>query len=430
MHDFRYKNGRLYCEKVSIEEIAEKVGTPFYLYSHQTLLRHFTAYRKAFAPVPHLIAFATKANSNLAVLRLFAKEGGGADIVSEGELRRALAAGVGPKKMVFAGVGKTREEMRAALRAGILMFNVESAQELVALDEVAKELRLKAPVALRVNPDINPKTHPYISTGLKKSKFGIEIAQAVAQYRIASRLANIEVVGIHSHIGSQLTQAKPFVDALKRVSSLIGDLRERGLQIRYWDIGGGLGITYNAEKPPLPKDLAGALLPLLKKSGCVIILEPGRSLVGNAGVLVTRVIYTKTGETKNFVVVDAGMNDLIRPSLYDAYHEILPVVKKKRRSQVVDVVGPICESGDFLARERKMPQAAPDELLAVMSAGAYGFSMSSNYNARPRPPEILVHGEAYDTIRRRETMEDLIRGERIPEFLDFEGYDTGSQRRT
>src|SRR5581483_7354638 len=346
--------------------------------------------------------------------------GGGVDIVSEGEMHRALAAGIDPKKMVFAGVGKTRQEMRAALQRGILMFNVESSQELTALDEVAKELRVKAPVALRVNPDINPKTHPYISTGLKKSKFGIEITKAISQYQLAARLSNIEIVGIHSHIGSQLTQVKPFVDALKRISKLIEELRSQGLGIRYWDIGGGLGITYDAEKPPLPKELAAVLLPLLKKSGCTIILEPGRSLVGNACILVTRVIYTKEGEAKNFVVFYAGMNDLIRPSLYEAYHEIVPVVKKKRKSQVVDVVGPICESGDFLAQEREMPQTAPDELLAVMSAGAYGFAMSSNYNARPRPPEILVRGEGFDMIRERESLDDLIRGERIPEFLELE----------
>lgn len=420
MHDFKYKNGKLFCEKVSVEEIAKKVGTPFYAYSHQTLQRHFTAYQKAFAGVPHLIAFAMKANSNVAILRLFTNAGGGVDIVSEGELHRALAAGIDPKKMVFAGVGKTRQEMRAALQKGILMFNVESSQELTALDEVAKELRVKAPVALRVNPDINPKTHPYISTGLKKSKFGIEITKAISQYQLAARLSNIEIVGIHSHIGSQLTQVKPFVDALKRISKLIQELRGQGLGIRYWDIGGGLGITYDAEKPPAPKELAAVLLPLLKASGCTIILEPGRSLVGNAGILVTRVIYTKEGEAKNFVVVDAGMNDLIRPSLYEAYHEIVPVVKKKRKSQVVDVVGPICESGDFLAQERELPQTAPDELLAVMSAGAYGFAMSSNYNARPRPPEILVRGETYDIIRERESLDDLIRGERIPEFLDLE----------
>ncbi|MFQ5950315.1 MAG: diaminopimelate decarboxylase, partial [Nitrospiria bacterium] len=311
-------------------------------------------------------------------------------------------------------------EMQEALRAGILMFNVESAQELVALDETAKALEVKAPVALRVNPDINPKTHPYISTGLKKSKFGIDILRAVSQYRIASHLSSIDVVGIHSHIGSQLTRLRPFVDALKRVGGLIDELRRLGLDIQYWNIGGGLGITYSEETPPIPKEMAAAILPLLKKSGCRIILEPGRSIAGNAGVLVTRVIYTKEGETKNFVVVDAGMNDLIRPSLYGAYHEIRPVVKRRRKAQVVDVVGPICESGDFLAQGREVPQMVPDELLAVMSAGAYSFTMASNYNARPRPPEILVHGDAYEIIRERETMNDLIRGEHIPAFLSQE----------
>ncbi len=417
MNDFRYQRGRLFCEQVAVEEIAEKVGTPFYLYSRSTLARQFLAYQRAFASVPHLIAFAMKANSNIAILRLFSTLGGGADIVSEGELYRARAAGVDPNQIVFAGVGKTKGEMRAALRAGVLMFNIESAQELVALDDVAKEVGIAAPVALRVNPDINPRTHPYISTGLKKSKFGIEIAQAVTQYKLAAQLSHIRVVGIHSHIGSQLTQVKPFVDALKRVSGLIVQLRAEGLKIEHWDIGGGLGITYDAETPPQPAELAAAILPLLKESGCRIILEPGRSLVGNAGILVTRVIYTKEGEAKNFVIVDAGMNDLIRPSLYEAYHEILPVTKRRRKTGKVDVVGPICESGDFLAQDRVMPEARADELLAVMSAGAYGFSMASNYNARPRAPEVLVNGAGFDIIRRRETLDDLIRGEEIPDDL-------------
>jgi diaminopimelate decarboxylase len=420
MHDFHYKRDQFYCEKVPLATIAEEVGTPFYVYSHQTLDRHLMAYQKAFSKVPHIIAYAVKANANIAILRLFAKGRGGADIVSGGELHRALMAGVNPKQMVFAGVGKTRDEIRMALKVGILMFNVESPQELVALDEVAKSLHLKAPVALRVNPDVNPKTHPYISTGLKNSKFGINIFLALQQYQLASHLSNIEVVGIHSHIGSQLTQVKPFVDALKRVARLIEELRGRGVTINYWDIGGGLGITYKTETPPLPGDLARAVLPLLQKSGCTIILEPGRSLVGNAGVLITRVIYTKEGEERNFVVVDAGMNDLIRPSLYGAYHEILPLTKRKRPNKIVDVVGPICESGDFLAQGRKMPQVGQDELLAVMSAGAYGFSMASNYNARPRPAEVMVSGPRYEIIRGRETMADLVRGERIPEFLDLE----------
>lgn len=417
MHNFHYKEGQLYCEDLAVEALADALGTPLFIYSHATLLRHITAYKEAFASVPHLIAFAVKANSNIAILRLFAKEGEGADIVSGGELSRGLAAGIDPKKMVFAGVGKTKKELKEGLQAGILMFNIESSQELIALDEVAKELNMTAPVALRVNPNVNPETHPYISTGLKKSKFGIEITKAVEQYKLAQRLENIEVVGIHSHIGSQLTKVKPFVDALGLILELIEGLREQGTNIRYWDIGGGLGITYDSEKPPLPKTLADALMPLLKKSGCQIILEPGRSLAGNAGILVTRVIYTKKGEAKNFIVVDAGMNDLIRPSLYEAYHEIRPVIENDRDLELVDVVGPICESGDFLAQNRELAQVGQDELLAVMSAGAYAFTMSSNYNSRTRPAEILVKADGYDIIRERETMDDLMRGEKIPDYL-------------
>ncbi len=417
MNDFVYKKNKLHCGSVDIEAIAKEVGTPFYLYSADMIMRHLNAYLKAFSSVPLMVAYASKANSNIAILRLLAKGGGGADIVSDGELQRALRAGIAPQKIVFAGVGKTRAEMGNALRAGILMFNVESEQELIALDETAKSLKMKARIALRVNPDVNPKTHPYISTGLKKSKFGINKGDALTHYKLASRLANIEVVGIHSHIGSQLTNVKPFVAALQKISELIESLRVDGIQIQYWDIGGGLGITYDNEAPPLPKDLAMALLPILKASKCTIILEPGRSVIGNAGILVTRVIYTKKTALKNFVVVDAGMNDLIRPSLYGAYHKILPVVKKKRQNQIVDVVGPICESGDFLAQDRNLPQVAQEELLAVMSAGAYGFSMSSNYNARPRPAEILVHKNDFLIIRERESVHDLMRGEKIPDFL-------------
>jgi len=423
LNDFHYKNGTLHCEGLALSDIAEKVGTPFYAYSYAGLLGQIQAYQEAFAKVPHLIAFAVKANSNIAVLRLFGREGGGADIVSGGELHRALVAGIDPKRIVFAGVGKTKAEMKDALKAGILMFNIESEQELTALDECAKSLQLMAPVALRVNPNVNPKTHPYISTGLKKSKFGIEIGQAVAQYHLAMGLSNIKVVGIHSHIGSQLTEVGPFVDTLTRVYELIEALRADEVTIEHWDIGGGLGIVYDNEKPPSQKEMAAALLPLLKKSGCHIILEPGRSLVGNAGALVTRVIYTKKGEAKNFVVVDAGMNDLIRPSLYEAYHDIRPVVEKKRKKEVVDVVGPICESGDFLAQDRELGQVESDELLAVMSAGAYAFSMSSNYNSRPRPPEILVRGDTFEIIRKRETMEDLLQGERVPDYLQ-DGYES------
>ncbi len=417
MNDFQYKKNQLYGEKVSLSEIAEAVGTPFYLYSAAALRRHITAYKKAFSSVPHLIAYAMKANANLSVLHLLGKEGAGADIVSVGELYRVLKAGISPEKIVFAGVGKTKDEMRQALRAGILLFNVESEQELIALDEAAKSCGKKASVALRVNPDVDPKTHPYISTGLKKSKFGVAHVHALSLYKLAGRLSHINVAGVHSHIGSQLTQVKPFVDAIRKMGELIQFLRKDGLDIRYWNIGGGLGVQYDQESPPLPSDLAKNILPILKASGCTIIMEPGRSIVANAGILVTRVIYTKATETKKFVVVDAGMNDLIRPSLYEAYHQILPVVKKKRPDHVVDVVGPICESGDFLAQDRTMPEVMPDELLAVMSAGAYGFTMASNYNARPRVPELMVDGDRYAIIRERETHKDLVRGEKIPAFL-------------
>jgi diaminopimelate decarboxylase len=417
MNDFQYKKSQLYCEKASIEEMAKTVGTPFYLYSAAALRRNITAYQKAFSAVPHLIAYAMKANANLSVLHLLGKEGAGADIVSVGELYRVLKAGIAPEKIVFAGVGKTKDEMREALRTGILLFNVESEQELIALNEVAKSCGKKAAVALRVNPDVDPKTHPYISTGLKKSKFGVARVHALSLYKLAGRLSNINVSGVHSHIGSQLTQVKPFVDAIRKMGELIQALRKDGFDIRYWNIGGGLGVQYDQESPPLPSDLAKNILPILKASGCTIIMEPGRSIVANAGILVTRAIYTKATEAKKFVVVDAGMNDLIRPSLYDAYHQILPVVKKKRPDHVVDVVGPICESGDFLAQDRTMPEVMPNELLAVMSAGAYGFTMASNYNARLRAAELMVDGDRYAIIRERETHKDLVRGEKIPAFL-------------
>jgi diaminopimelate decarboxylase len=417
MHEFRYRNQELYCEQVPISAVAEKVGTPFYLYSHQTLLNHYRAYDAAFSAIPHIVAYAVKANANLAILRLFAKEGSGADIVSEGELYRALKAGIEPQKMVFAGVGKSRKEIQEALKSDILLFNVESSQELTLINEVSAQMKRRARVALRVNPHIDPKTHPYISTGLKKSKFGVSIKQAVEEYKTARTLKHTDIVGVHTHIGSQLTQVKPFVEALERILELTEQIQDMGIPIKYLDMGGGLGITYSAEEPPHPKDLAEAVLPLLKGKGYTLILEPGRVLVGNAGALITRVMYTKASEEKRFVIVDAGMNDLIRPSLYEAYHEIQPVLRQNRPEQVVDVVGPICESGDFLAKERSLPECHSGELLAVMSAGAYGFSMASNYNARPRVPEVLVHGDRYEVIRERESLEDLTRGERIPGFL-------------
>ena len=417
MNRFHYKGKELFCEDVPIQKIAKEVGTPFYLYSTETLQRHFQALDQAFKEISHLIAFAVKANGNLAILRLFGKEGGGADIVSGGELFRALKAGIHPKKMVFAGVGKTRQEISKALKANILLFNVESPQELSLINDVAKEEGKKAPVALRVNPNINPKTHPYISTGLKKNKFGIPIKEAIEGYQFAKALKNLKIQGVHCHIGSQLTEVQPFVDALKKVLKLVQKLEDEGISIQYLDLGGGLGITYEDEVPPLPRDFAKAILPLLRGKPYTLILEPGRVLTGNAGILVTQLLFLKEGPKKRFAIVDAAMNDLIRPTLYEAHHEILPVVKNGRKPILVDVVGPICETGDFLGKDRKITAYRPGDLLAVMSAGAYGFSMSSNYNARPRVAEVLVKKNRYTVIRKRESYNDLIKGEVIPSFL-------------
>ena len=418
MHDFQYQGEELYCEEVPIRQIAEQVGTPCYIYSHRTLIRHFHAFDQAFQAIPHIVAFAMKSNSNLTVLRILAREGSGADIVSGGELFRALQAGISPNKIVFAGVGKSKEEIRYALESDILMFNVESPGELQQINTVAGAMGLRARVALRINPDIDPQTHPYISTGLKKSKFGIGADQALGEFAAAGKLPHIEVVGVHSHIGSQLTQVTPFVDALKKAIALIQTLQANGVHIQYLNIGGGLGITYSDETPPHPKELAAAISPLLQTVSCQIIMEPGRSIVGNAGILVTKVLYNKDGANKRFVIVDAAMNDLLRPSLYEAHHDIQPVMKNESSVvNTVDVVGPICESGDFLAKDRKMPQSQPGDLLAVMSAGAYGFTMSSNYNSRPRVPEVLVKGKDIIVIRKRESYEDLVRGESIPEIF-------------
>ena len=418
MHDFHYHNDALFCEDVPLERLAKEQGTPCYIYSHATLTRHFQAFDQAFAAVPHLIAFAMKANSNLAILRLMASLGSGADIVSGGELFRALQAGIPPSKIVFAGVGKSPEEIGYALDSDILLFNVESPAELQAINDVARGKGLRARVALRVNPDIDPQTHPYITTGLKKSKFGIGADRALEEFTTAAALPNVEVIGVHAHIGSQLTQVSPFVDSLKRVVGLIETLKSRGIPIRYLNIGGGLGITYSDETPPLPTEYANAIMPLLQASQCEIIMEPGRVIAGNAGVMLTHVLYIKETGAKNFAIVDAAMNDLLRPSLYQAHHDILPVRQVPNASEAVfDVVGPVCESGDFLAQGRTLPAVKAGDLLAVMSAGAYGFTMASNYNSRPRVPEILVKGAESFVIRDRETFDDLVRGERIPEFL-------------
>ncbi len=419
MHDFVYKNGELYCEGVSVKAVAQRVGTPFYLYSSKTLANHVRAFDSAFAGAPHIICFAVKANSNTAVLRLLGREGAGADIVSGGELFRALRAGIAPKKIVYAGVGKRRDEIEYALKMDILMFNVESGEELLAIDRAAGEMHTTARIALRVNPDIDPGTHEYISTGLRENKFGIPLERALEYYQTAKGLPHVEVVGIHQHIGSQITEVRPFVDAIKKIVGFIEEIRSAGIEIKYINIGGGLGITYKDETPPHPKELAKALHPILKQCRCTLVLEPGRAIVGNAGILVTRVLYHKDSGEKKFVIVDAGMNDLIRPSLYEAYHEIKPVIEPASAGgAAVDVVGPICESGDFLAKDREMPPVQQGELLAVMGAGAYGFSMSSNYNSRPRVAEVMVKGAEYFVVRERETYSELIRGEKVPRWLD------------
>jgi len=417
MNHFTYQNQELCCEEVPVAKIAAEVGTPFYLYSHATLAQHFRAFDTAFAKIPHLSCFAVKSCSNLAILRLFAQLGGGADIVSGGELFRALSAGVPPERIVYSGVGKTSEELAYALQANILQFNVESEQELEALQEVAAAAGVQARVSFRVNPDVDPQTHAYISTGLAKNKFGIPIDQAVAVYLRARSLANIQIQGVSCHIGSQLTLVSPFIESLQKLKGFIGRLQAEGITISHLDLGGGLGIQYRDEEPPHPEEYARAIQAELAGIDCTLILEPGRVIVGNAGALITRVHYTKQGPTKKFIIVDAGMNDLARPSLYGAYHAIRPVHESGRGQELADVVGPICETGDFLSRDQEVPVSVPGELLAVMSAGAYGFSMSSNYNSRPRVAEVLVARAGYHVIRRRESYDDLIRGEEIPAFL-------------
>ena len=416
MHFFQYRGNELYAEDVPVRLLAESYGTPLYIYSHETLVRHFRAYDDAYGTFPHIICYALKANTNGAILKLLAQQGSGADIVSGGELFRALKAGIPAEKIVYAGVGKTEDEIRFALRSRVLMFNVESADELREIDRVAGTMKVTAPIALRINPDIDPQTHPYISTGMKEHKFGISIDDAIEHYRLASRLRNIAVVGVQKHIGSQITKIAPFVDAVKRILILLDALKKQKITIRYLDIGGGLGITYQRENPPVPADIAKRLLPLFKGRDITLVMEPGRSIVGNAGILVTRTLYLKQGAGKTFVIVDAGMNDLMRPSLYDAYHHISPVVKKKREQIRADVVGPICESGDFLAKGRTIDRVKRGEYLAVMSAGAYGMSMSSTYNSRPRLAEVMVKGERHALISKRGSYEDLVQHELMPRY--------------
>jgi diaminopimelate decarboxylase len=425
MHYFHYINKDLFCEDVPVRRICEEVGTPVFIYSRATLERHFKIFQEPFSGVDHLICYSMKACSNIAILRIFGNLGSGMDIVSGGELYRALQGGIDPSRVVYSGVGKKASEIDEALAADILLFNVESEEELILLDQRAQALGRQARVALRVNPDVDPLTHPYVSTGLRKNKFGIDIHGVIELYRRAKLMKGIDPVGVDCHIGSQLTELSPFLDALDRLKILIGQLASEGIEIRHLDIGGGLGIPYEHEQPPLPSVYGAAMVEQAADMRVQIILEPGRILVGNAGILVTTVLFRKQGPEKQFVIVDAGMNDLIRPSLYGAHHSIWRVRKNDETSSpstrlVVDVVGPICESGDFLAQDRYMEAVESGDLLALMSAGAYGFSMSSNYNSRPRSAEVLVDGKEYAIIRERETYEDLVRGERIPStILDY-----------
>ncbi len=417
MNHFVYQNDDLYCEDVSVAYIAEQIGTPFYLYSYSTIKRHFMVFEDAFTDLDHLTCFSVKSNSNLAILRLLALEGGGADIVSGGEFFRAIRAGITPDKIVFSGVGKTPKDMEIALKSDIFMFNVESDQELQALDRIAKDIGCKAMVAIRINPDVAPKTHPYIVTGFGENKFGIQIKDSLNTYALAKHLKNIDVKGISCHIGSQLTEINPFVEALQRLKELLRELKKMELDIKFLNLGGGLGITYSDENPPHPFEYARALRETIGENTVTLILEPGRVIIGNAGILVTRVLYTKSTANKRFIIVDTGMNDLIRPTLYDSFHAVQPVKMTHSEMFTADLVGPICETGDFLAKDRKMPPFKPGDLVAIMSAGAYGFSMASNYNSRPRPAEAMVKGKLFSIIRSREAYEDLISGEVIPEFL-------------
>ncbi len=413
MHYFWYNKNRLYCEDVPVAEVARKVGTPFYLYSQSTLERHFKVFDMAFGALPHLTCYAVKANSNLAVLSLFRRLGAGFDIVSGGELQRALKAGGDPQKIVFSGVGKSEDEMDLALQQDLLQFNIESPGELAMLEARARALNKTARIALRVNPNVDPKTHPYVATGLRQHKFGVPMEKAPEIYNKASRSQHLKITGIGFHIGSQITRVEPFIEALNRLKEMVLALRSNDIVIQYLDLGGGLGITYNDEVPPHPDDYGKAVLDVVKDLECTLLLEPGRVIVGNAGILVTRVVITKQNEGKNFVIVDAGMNDLLRPSLYGSYHGIQPETLSRRGRWTADIVGPVCESGDFLARDRDMPVVKARDLLAVMSAGAYGFVLSSNYNSRPRVPEVMVSGKRMKVVRRRESFRDLIRGESV-----------------
>lgn len=408
MHYFNMKNGELFAEEIPVAQLVEQFGTPLYIYSARTFREHFQTFAAAFKDIPHLTCFSVKACSNLMILKLLQDLGAGMDIVSGGELHRALLAGVSPKYIVYSGVGKTQAEIEKSIDVGILMFNVESVGELECLSKIAAAKGTKVKISLRVNPDVDPKTHPYISTGLQENKFGLDIESALAAYKLAKDLPGIELAGIDCHIGSQLTTLEPFLEALNKVLNFKSAVEDLGIKIHYLDLGGGLGITYDNETPPHPEQFGKAVSEMLKGHDLTLVLEPGRVIAGNAGIMVTKVLYVKETPSKTFVIVDAAMNDLVRPSLYGSYHTIAEVSPKGRPPVTVDVVGPICESGDFLAQDRALPGMAEGESLAIFSSGAYGFTMSSNYNSRPRAAEVLVDGEKVFLARRRETYEDLV----------------------
>ncbi len=412
-----YRRDNFYLEGVSLADIARRVGTPFYVYSQSEIEDSYRSYDAAFREIPHLVCFALKANSNLGVGRVLSRLGAGADIVSAGELYRALLSGFSPKNIIFSGVGKTKDELALAINKGIRLINVESEEELKTLNEVASSLKKTAPFSLRVNPDVRAGGHPHISTGTPKNKFGVHHRNIFPLYQWAAHQRYLKPLGIQSHIGSQITRVAPYKRALTVLLDLHRELENVGVHLEIIDLGGGLGVDYNGDNPQHPRDLAALLVPPLKAKNLTLFLEPGRSMVAQSGILVTKVLYRKEAGHKHFVIVDAAMNDLARPALYDAYHEIMPVKKSSGRKITVDVVGPVCESGDYLARNRPLALPAKDDLMAILTAGAYGFSMSSQYNARPRVPEVLVSGSRFDVVRRRETMNDLIRGEEIPKRL-------------
>lgn len=413
MDYFNYRNNELFAEDVSVQDIITQHGSPCYIYSRATLERHWQAFDQAFGNQAHLICYAVKANSNIALLNLLARLGSGFDIVSIGELERVIQAGGDPKKVVFSGIGKREDEILTALKLGIRCFNIEVSDELDRINSIAQQLDVIAPVSFRVNPDVDAKTHPYISTGLKENKFGIEINQAVSEYRRAATLSNIKIVGIDCHIGSQLTETRPFLDALDKILNLVSTLADEGIHLHHLDLGGGLGIRYNQEQPPEPAEYIKAILEKLGNTSFEILLEPGRAIVGNAGILVTKVEYLKPTEHKKFAIVDAAMNDLVRPSLYSAWQEIIPVkIQSVAEEQEWDIVGPICETGDFLGKQRLL-KISQGDLLAIRSSGAYGFTMSSNYNSRPKVPEIMVDGTQVHLIREREKIEQLWLGEHL-----------------